>query len=268
MNHKRSSVVGAVRRFNYLGWAVVVGVVLLWEAIVKVGLLKLDYLPPPSEVWDAVVELARQGVLWEDITHTMGVTLIASVLAIALGILAGTLIGVSRVVSNYSMATVDFLRSLPVIALMPVALLIWGPVEQTEVIVATYAALWPILINTTGAVTGIPGQLHEVSSTLGLGRREKMMKVVIPAAVPGILVGARLAVVSAFVVAIVAEMLINPAGIGGGMVSAQQALAPERLFAYAILAGTLGYLVNLVLTFGVRAMFPGHRAITLEGAAA
>lgn len=257
-----------LRRFNYLGWAVVVLAVVAWEGIVRGGLTDLTYLPAPTEILDALVELFEADVLLPDIRHTIGVALLASAIALVAGVFVGTLIALSRAARTYTMASIDLLRSLPVLALMPVALLIWGPVGRTEVIVATYAALWPILINTIGSVNGIPKQLHDVSATLRLTRREKLLKVVVPAAIPGILVGARLAVVSAFVVAIVAEMIINPEGIGWGMVSAQQALASDRLFAYAVVAGILGFLVNAALTLGVRLAFPGSRATNAEGASA
>jgi ABC-type nitrate/sulfonate/bicarbonate transport system permease component len=76
----------------------------------------------------------------------------------------------------------------------------------------------------------------------------------------------RLAAVSAFVVAIVAEMIINPTGIGWGLVWAQQGLRPERLFAYAVICGVIGYLINVVLITGVRAALPGSRGLIDAGA--
>lgn len=257
-----------MRQFNYLGWAVVLLAVAAWEVFVRAGFTDITYLPAPTAVLDALIELFRSHALLSDVRHTIGVALLASAFALVVGVFMGTLIALSRVARTYSMASIDLFRSLPVLALMPVALLIWGPVGKTELIVATYAALWPILINTLGAVNGVPKQLHDVSATLRLSRREKLTKVVVPAAIPGILVGARLAVVSAFVVAIVAEMVVNPEGIGWGMVSAEQALASDRLFAYAVISGLLGFLVNVALTLSVRLAMPGSRTTSAGGPSA
>jgi sulfonate transport system permease protein len=247
------------RRLNLAGWAVVVTVTALWQLVVVAGVLEYDYVPAPDEVASALGTLVGSGELQSALGHTLGTALLASAIAIALGIVMGLAIGLSDTVRTYFLATVDVLRTVPVVALMPVALLIWGAGARTEVVVAAYAALWPILVNTAGAVRTVHPRLRDVAATFRLSRREMLLKIVVPAAAPSMLVGARLAVVSALVIAIVAEMLISSTGLGWGLVESQQALQPARMWAYAIVCGILGYLLNLCLVRAVRVALPGRR---------
>jgi NitT/TauT family transport system permease protein len=256
----------ASRRVNLPGIAVVIGAILLWEFLLRSDILTLTYLPPPSEVVVAMRDLAASGELQDNVAHTLGITLVATALALVIGVLGGLVVAVYRPVRTYSLASIDLLRSLPTLALMPVVLLIWGASEEGEIIVATYAAVWPVLVNTVGAVEAVHPRLHEVATVLRLTPRERLTKVMIPAAIPGILVGMRLAAISAFVVAIVAEMIINPTGIGWGLVWAQQGLRPDRLFAYAVVCGVIGYLINVALIAAVRAAVPGSRGMVDVGA--
>lgn len=255
----------ALRRFNWAGWTLVVGLVLGWQVLVTSGTLTLQYVPAPNQVVDALGDDLASGVLMEGIRHTVVVALVATVLAVAIGVGAGVLLALSGPVWVYSMATIDFLRSLPVMAMMPVALLIWGSSSRTEVIVATFAATWLVLINTLGGVRNIHERLSEVGLTLQLHRRDQLLKVVVPAAMPSILVGVRLAAVAALVVAVVAEMVINPAGLGWALSSAQMSLDPGRLFGYAVVAGVLGYIVNAVIIGAAGRLYPGMKALLSAG---
>jgi len=253
-----------IRRFkqalNPSGAAVVVGAIALWQLLVETKVLDFSYLPAPTDVADALVDLAESGELATAVGHTLWVTLVASGIAMAVGIALGLAVGLMHVVRTYSMASIDFFRTLPVTAMVPAVLLIWGPTARAEIIAATYAATWQIVVNTAGGVRSVHPRLHDVARTFQLTRGEMVRKVIIPAAMPAILVGARLAIVTALVVAIVAEMLLNPEGVGWGLVEGQQSLQPAVVWAYAVVAGILGYVLNAVLVWAVRRALPGGGA--------
>ena len=258
------------RRFtdiNFAGWGVVALVVLGWELLTRTGALALDYVPAPSAVLDTLISTTLTGALVADTGHTLGVAFAAFGSAVVIGGALGALLALQRTVWIWTMASVDFLRSVPVIALMPIVLLVWGSSNLSEYLVATYSATWLMVVNTLGGVRGVHERLHDVGQTLRLTRRDAVMKVILPAALPSVLVGARLAAVSAFIAAIVAEMIIHPAGIGWALVSAQTALDSELLFAYAVASGILGYLVNAALVGGVSLAFPGMRQLIQAGGA-
>ena len=115
------------------------------------------------------------------------------------------------------MATIDFLRTIPAVALVPVAMLAIGPIGTTELVVAAFAATWPVVVNTAAGVAPAQPRHDDVARTLHLSRAETFRKVQVPTAVPAWLVGAQLATVFAFLVAIVAEMLMYPRGSAAGL---------------------------------------------------
>jgi ABC-type nitrate/sulfonate/bicarbonate transport system permease component len=256
---------GVVSRLNPTGWAVVILAIGIWEALVRAQILRYASLPAPSGVLSGFGDLVASGALLGDLLHTLGVAVLASALAIAIGVTLGAAIGLVPLFAALTNASVDVLRTIPTLALIPVALLIFGPEFRTELIVAVYAATWPVLINTAGGVRAVHPRLYDVARTFQLSGPERLRKIVLPAAMPAILVGGRLAVVSALVVAVVAEMLVNPEGIGWGLIRTQQALRPERTWAYAIASGALGFAVNACLVFAVRRALPGgqdNRAVS------
>lgn len=252
-------------RLNLVGWTLIVLIILLWQVLVATKVIDFDYLPKPTEVWSGLQQVVADGTLIQQMGHTLRAAAIASAIAIAIGVGLGTLIGLIRPIAITTSASIDFLRSIPAVALMPVVLLMIGASSRSEIIVAVFAGLWPILLSTIGGVSAIQPRLHEVGRVLHLSRRDRALKVLIPSAVPSILVGVRLTVVTALVVVIIAEFMINPAGIGWALNQAQSALRPDLLFAYAVVTGLLGYLINLALVVGVRLCMPGSPALRGRG---
>jgi sulfonate transport system permease protein len=246
-----------LRGFNVSGLAVIVGLLVLWQAAISLGLMTFRYLPGPIEIAIEGWKLLSTGQLLVDIGHTLGTTVMATGIGTVIGIAIGLAFGLFPAVRLYSNSSIDFLRTIPVTALVPVALLIWGPSNLAEIVVATYAATWPILINTAGGVRAIPKRLYDVAAVFGLSRASTVTKVVIPASAQPILVGMRLGTVTALVLAIVAEMLINPHGLGWGLIQAQNALQPARLWAYTLTIGLLAYTLNALLVLIVRRALPG-----------
>lgn len=247
MTHKR-----IIEAVNPLGWAVVILAIGLWELLIDTKVIDFQYMPPPSDIVTGFRELVSSGEMGRAVLHTTESALLSSAIGMLIGIALGAAVGLLNGVRIYTSGSIDVLRTVPTVALMPVALLVWGAGMKSEIIVATYAATWPMLINTAAGVRGVHPVKRDVARTFRLSRPDVLRKVVFPVATPAILVGARLAVVNALVVAIVAEMLISPYGIGYGLVFAQQSLHPEQMWAYAVVAGIIGYLANVALMQMVR----------------
>ena len=242
---------------NVSGMMVVISLLALWQLVIAAGLVQLDYLPTPTEIAAEGLRLLQSGELVTDTAHTMWTTLVATGIATIFGATVGLATGLVGLARTYSTSSIDFLRTVPVTALVPAALLVWGPSDTAEIAVAAYAATWPILVNTAGGVRGIPPRLYDVAKVMRMGRLAWVRRIVIPAATQSILVGVRLGVVTALVLAIVAEILINPKGLGWGIAQAQNALQPERLWAYTLTAGILAYLLNVLLVWAVGRALPG-----------
>ncbi|TFV58895.1 ABC transporter permease subunit [Mycobacterium sp. PS03-16] len=227
-----------------------------WQALSSAGVLTYDYLPAPTEIATALLALAQSGALADAAGHTLTVALAAALIAIVAGGSAGLAVGLSPVLSGHVLASVDVLRTVPAVALVPVAVLTLGPTITAELAVAVYAGLWPVLISTAAGVAAVPAGHHDAARTLRLRRSQVVRKVVVPAAVPAWLVGARMSAVVALLVAIVAEMLTTPRGLGGALVESLNALAPQQMWAYVAVCGAIGFLLNATLRRLGRAAFP------------
>jgi sulfonate transport system permease protein len=240
-----------------VGWLVPVVAVATWQALKSAALLDYEYLPSPREVVAALGDLMRSGALAKDVAHTVGVAAVAVAISLTAGAAFGYAIGLVPAVRRYTMASVDFLRTIPAVALVPIAVLSFGPVRMAEIALATYAALWPVVLHTAGGVAAVHPRQYDVARTLRLGTATTVRKLVIPAAVPAWLVGARMSVTIALLVAIVAEMMMSSDGLGGGLTASMHALAPARMWAYAIVCGMLGVVLNAGLRRAVRIALPG-----------
>ena len=231
-----------------------------WQLLVSTGVLNYSYLPAPFEVGESLIALAASGELAADLAHTLAIVVLATALALALGGALGFAIGSLPPVRTYLMASVDFLRAIPAVALLPVALLAFGPGPGTELILATWAAQWPVLVNIAGAVAAVPARLHDVARTLRLTRARTVRTIVLPAVLPAWLAGARVAAMIALLVTVVAEMIMTPEGLGGGLIQSMQALDPARMWAHALMCGIVGALLNATLRRAVRIGLPGSAA--------
>jgi sulfonate transport system permease protein len=235
------------RYVNAPGLTTLALVLLAWEIAVRSGAVAFDYLPAPSAIAAAFVDLIVSGELVVDAAHTVLAALCGWIIALAIGTSAGLALGFSPAARRYSLASIELLRPLPGIAFVPPAILLFGLSWKTELLVIVFPVLWPILINTMGGVMAVPPRLHEVARTLRLPRRDIVCKVVVPASAPAIFVGARLGLTLALVMAIIAEMVGNPVGLGYAVVREGQAFQPERMFAYILFVGVLGIGLNAVL---------------------
>lgn len=246
-------------RFNLSGTVTIIVVLAIWEIAVRGGLVTFEYLPAPTAIIAAAWGLLLSGELVAQTAHTIGAVLLGWLIACAGGLTLGLLLGFSRTAKRYVEATLELLRPLPGIAFLPVALLIFNFSLQTELVVMVYASIWPILINTMSGILGVAPRLHDVGRTLRLSRMRVLTRVLIPAAAPSIIVGCRLGLGTALVMAIIAEMLGNPHGLGYAVVSELQAMQPERMFVYVLLIGFLGLALNAVLVGVSQRLLRGHR---------
>lgn len=252
-----------VRRVNLVGSAVFVLALLLWELLVRTGILTFSYLPPPSDVAVGLGQLLGNGELLTALGHTLLAALSGWAIAGLVGVAAGSLLGLIRPVWTYSMASLEALRALPIVAFVPVAVLLYGFSVQTEIMVAFYAALWPIMLNTVNGMR-TEARLVETGRVLKLSRAEALWKIRLPAATATIVVGLRLGLTTSLVLTLVAEMVGNPAGLGFLLVTKGQALQPGQMFAAVFVIGVTGIVLNAVVMGVARLVFRGQLATAGE----
>ncbi|HUR23720.1 MAG TPA: ABC transporter permease [Acidimicrobiales bacterium] len=232
------------RRVNGSGLLTMVGLLGLWEATVRGGLLEFQYLPAPSAIGRGMGAVFSSGELAAATLHTLRVTVLGWLLASVLGAGLGVVLGLSNAAWRYSMASIEVMRAIPPVTLVPVALLVFGFSVRMELTIILFVSAWPVLVNTIDGVRGVRSELLDVARMLRLPPGARLGKIVLPAALPSIVVGLRLALSLSLVLAVVAEMIGNPSGLGNALVRSSQSLRPEEMFAYVFAIGLLGVALN------------------------
>jgi ABC-type nitrate/sulfonate/bicarbonate transport system permease component len=240
-----------------------------WELAVRSGLASYDYLPAPSTVFAALVHLAAGSTFWGEIRHTLLAALLGWLIAAVAGVAGGLALGLVPGLRRYCLASVEVLRPLPAVAFVPVGLVLFGFSLQMELAVIVLPALWPVLVNTMGGINAIAPRLGEVARSFRIGRLDATLRIYVPAAAAAVLVGLRLSLSLAVVMAVIAEMVGNPQGLGYAVVREQQALHPAEMFAYVLVIGCIGVLLNQALLAAARVALPGEfrRPVALSGGA-
>lgn len=232
------------RRVNGPGLLTMAGFLGLWEAAVQGGMLEFQYLPAPSAIGRGISSVISSGDLATATLHTLKVTLLGWLLASVLGAGLGVVLGLSNTAWRYSMASIEVMRAIPPVTIVPVALLVFGFSIRMELTIILFVSAWPVLVNTIDGVRGVRSELLDVARMLHMRPAVRIRKIVLPAALPSIVVGLRLALSLSLVLAVVAEMVGNPSGQGNALVRSSQALRPEEMFAYVFTIGLLGVSLN------------------------
>jgi NitT/TauT family transport system permease protein len=251
----KRTIVSAVRRTlkraNLAGWGFVVLVVALVEVLVRVFDLH-DEIAAPSATFQAFAQGLWSGTLSGEIATTLESYVQGLALAIVVGIGLGVAIGSSRTFRDASSIVIEFLRPIPAVALIPLAIFYFGLGVPMRRFVIAYAAVWPILINTLYGVRGSDRILRDVASTSGTTWLGVLARVTFPAALPSIATGIRVSAAVALQVGIAAEFLRGDDGIGSYMLMQQQAFNIPELYAAIVLVGILGYAIHLLLAVAER----------------
>ncbi len=226
------------------GLLIPAAVIALWEVLGRLGILSEDGFSRPTSIVGALGRAAADGTLASQTLATFSAALQGLVIAALLGIPAGTALGLFRSLERTTQLTIDLLRPIPSVALVPLALLIFGFSRNQSAAVAAFACFWPILIVTTSAVRSIDPRLIEVGRMMGFSLVHRVVKLALPAATPGIMVGMRVAAGIAIVVTVTTEIVGNPRGLGYGMIVAQQSLQADLVWATLFWVGVVGWLVN------------------------
>jgi NitT/TauT family transport system permease protein len=225
--------------------------------------LQSDSLAPPSAVAAALVEAFKDGSVLTATRDTLISAFAGLAIGGAVGLAFGIALGIFHIFDRLMEVTIEAIRPIPSIALLPIALIALGFGYRMEIVIVAFACVWPILILSRAAIGGIEPRLIEVSRALRLSPADRVRKIVIPAALPRIFLAFRLAAGIALIVAVTVEIAINPIGLGAAIMTAQQALRPDLMLAYLLWIGVIGYLLNTGLLLAQRHLF-GRAALVRE----
>jgi len=256
---RRSGAAGALQRFGVrllYGFGALIVLVVLWQIVTSVW--PSLFFPPPSRIWDNAIKLFFSGppeslfltdAVTVDIASSLSRLLIGFVIGSAAGILFGAAIGRSAIVREVTDPIVEFLRSIPATATLPLFIILLGGDDGMRVAFIAYAVMWFVLINTAAGVGAIHATMLDMSRVFRLSRPKVLFRVIIPAALPKIFAGLRIGATVSLLAAVVSELMLATNGIGYRLVIAQTQFKMADLWAWIILLAVLGFLINTVMEF-------------------
>jgi ABC-type nitrate/sulfonate/bicarbonate transport system permease component len=227
--------------------------------------LQSDSLAPPSAIAAALAGAFQDGSILVATRDTLISAFAGLLIGGGIGLAFGIALGIFHSFDRLMEVTIEAVRPIPSVALLPIALIALGFGYRMEIVIVAFACVWPILILSRAAVAGIEPRLIEVSRALRLSPADRVHKIIIPAALPRIFLAFRLAAGIALIVAVTVEIAINPIGLGAGIMTAQQALRPDLMLAYLLWIGIVGYLLNSTLVVAQRHLF-GRAALIGDAA--
>lgn len=204
-------------------------------------------LPTPLAVFDALKTLALDGELFENVAISSVRLGISLLVAVALAIPLGFWMGLSRTAADYIDPVVEVLRPISGIAWIPLALFIFGVGDVLPVFIMGYVAFFPLLLNTMAGVRATDRRLIEAARTMGLSRSAIVRRVILPASLPSIVVGFRLAFAGAWAAIVAAELIGAPSGLGFAIEWYRELLMSPKVFGYIMAIGFIGYVCDLAL---------------------
>jgi len=237
------------------GLLVPVLLVLAAEAGAQVFGIRSDNLAAPSAIIVALWQALLDGSLIRATGQTLWMALAGLAVGGGIGLVLSVLLGLIPPLARLMSFSIEAFRPIPSIALLPIALLVFGFGFRMEIAIVAFACFWPVVIIGQAAIASIEPMLIEVSRVLGLGFFGRVTKIVLPAALPRLFVAFRLAAGIALIVAVTAEIVANPFGLGHDLMLAQQSLAPALMFANLIWIGIVGWALNALLLLAQRRLF-------------
>jgi sulfonate transport system permease protein len=219
----------------------------IWQWGPNIGLDLRGSLTSPSIVATTFWHLLRHGQLAADIGASLGRAGLGLVIGLSAGLLLGVISGLSRIGEDLVDATLQMSRTLPFLALVPLFVLWFGIGELPKVLLIALACLWPAYINTFAGIRGVDSRLVEVARTVGLTRVQMIRRVLLPGALPSMLVGLRYALAFSVLALVAAEEINATNGLGALMTNAEQYFQTPVLILVLVIYAALGLLADVIV---------------------
>ncbi|RKO25445.1 ABC transporter permease [Pseudarthrobacter phenanthrenivorans] len=247
-----------------LGILGIIGFLATWELIPRLGLIDERFLPPATEVIAALIVDFGLTAFWVAVGETMKAWFLGLLIAVAAAVQLGFVIGSSGFLRKATNSTIEFLRPIPSVALIPLAVLLFGVKIESSLLLIVYASFWQVLIQVLYGVADVDMVANNTAKTYGLGRMARIRYVVFPTALPYLMTGVRLAAAVALVLAITAELVIGSPGLGREIALAQSGGAISGMYALVLATGLIGVLINVLMRQIEKRILAWHSSVRSE----
>jgi ABC-type nitrate/sulfonate/bicarbonate transport system permease component len=230
----------------------------LWELLTRTDVLPQRHVPTMTDTVAELFELIGTADFWTAVGNTMQGWALGLGIAAALAIPLGIVIGSAPLLYRSLRFVIEFLRPIPSVALIPLAVLVYGTGLESKVFLAAFASFWPLFVQTLYGVRDVDPVATDTARSFGLGGAERLWRIKLPSAVPYIATGIRISSAVALILSVTAEIVIGSAGLGRAINVARSGGAVELMYALIIATGILGWLLNIAATRAERRVLHWH----------
>lgn len=242
--------------FRFSTLAVFLATLLVWHLASVSGAVSPFLLPPPRTVFDTLVELANSGVLARHTLVSLKRVACGYLLAIAAAIPFALLFTLSDVLRRGIEPLLEFLRQIPPLAMMPLLILWLGIGEAQKIGIIILSCFFPIFLGVRGGIAAVDRKLIDVGTVCGFTRAEIMLRIVLPSALPAIVVGLRIGLGYSWRALVGAELIASSAGLGYMIVDAENLARTDIVLAGILVIGVLGLASDHLLRHLIRRKAP------------
>ena len=226
----------------------IVVIMLAWEIIARVSDMPAAVLPPLSDIFAAIYDLAVEGYLWTDIWGTLRRLFQSVIVGIAFGTLIGVLMGYFKLWERALVAPMNFLLAIPGTAMFPLAMIWFGLTEFAITSILMYEVALTVMLNTWTGVKTVPTPLIRAGRAFGASGFGLFWRVLLPAALPSVIAGYRLAFSRCWRILVIAEMLVSvPSGLGYRIYWAREFFHSDIVYGVLLVVGIVGLLIERVI---------------------
>jgi ABC-type nitrate/sulfonate/bicarbonate transport system permease component len=240
---------------------------LAWEGAIEFGVIDSSVVPPLTEVFDALGEELGSDAFWIAAWRTAESTLLGLAISVAIALPLGVALGLSRRAFRSTRFLVEFLKPIPVVAILPLVLLIYGTTLEMKLVLITFGTLWPLLIHVLYGVQSVDPVVASTARAFRLNLPQRLLRVVLPSAAPMIATGLRVSAVTALILSIVTELVGGAQGLGFEITRAQLGGNYARMYALVLVTGVIGLALNAALERPERRLLHWHAAYRGEAGA-
>jgi ABC-type nitrate/sulfonate/bicarbonate transport system permease component len=239
------------RVFGCIGVVVVLAV---WQLTTSVWLKSSAELSPPAAVIGNLYDQVLTSQFWQYVWETLSGWALGLLISVVIGIPVGILVGSSTLIWHALRPTLEFLRPIPGIALMPLALLLWGQSIKSDVFLIAFGTVWTLIIQAMYGVRSVDAVAVDTGRVFGMSTLARIRYIVLPSSLPYLATGVRIASSVALVIAISAELLIGDPGLGNQIGLAQSYSRYDEMYALILAVGLLGMILQ-ILSVGLERYF-------------
>jgi len=254
----RNRIQGQYWVLGVLGVAIFAG---LLEILPRMGVLPIRYFPPFSHMMSALIGELGTSEFWKVLLDTLKGWGYGLTIASVTGLIIGLIIGSSHFLVKITESSIEFLRPIPSVALIPLAVLLFGTDLRSTLLLVIYAAFWPMLIQVLHGINDIDPIAKDTAASFRFSKWAVLRHLIWPTVLPYLMTGIRLSASVALILAITGELIIGSPGLGKEIAVAQSSNALDKMYALVIVTGVLGTLVNIGVRTVERRLLRWHISV-------